>query len=995
MFRAHAEVLRSKKTARNRTRCNCIEPLESRQLLSLTIDVQLASGAKTAYVNEPGQVVKMDVFATVTGENGLADEKLQTVAGMLRSINLNGGSVNGSLVLQPAAPFDAKAEYTRADVDGDGDEDYKYFSFGGTDGVSASAADSLRCHIATAWFSVTSIRGAGQTAITITPRLSPKFIEDALPEGLGAVANGSPVQIVRGQPAQNAPGDLVTTTDVPRPAGTPVNAPLPYADVPVTVDLVLPSGGTIVYVEAPGQVVQAEIYATVRGENGIADEQFWMLCGAIQSANHSGGSARGELRFSAASVITAKPKGFFHTLAGDVDGDGDQDMSYIGIGTESLVAEGDVRPDELRIHVGTLYFTVTGTIASGETKLKYVPQFFAMVAIDSPSESMTMLAPGTEIDILLGDSRQNAPGDLLSVANVPVKAEWAGGTIRGDGWRATTDPPAEVPITVDLRLPSGGTTVFVNAVGQVVKAEMFATLRGHNGLVDERLWAVHGWLQSFNENGGSAQGEFRFGISSVLASCPGWFFKSDTRVIDFDGDTDIGMFSIGASEWLAGGQARPDELRIPLGTVYFTVTELGQSGKTKIRYGSQWPAWIAVDSQFGRWSSVAAGTEITVRVGSPVLNVPGDLVNMAGIPAGTVAAGGELRDTGSATGSTGGGSTGGGSTGGGSIGGDTGGNPGGTQLPLPDEPATPAPLHATLIPASATAGLSSLTIAVVYSSADLLEPTSIHTCNLRVTGPNGFSKVPTLISKPLPLPMNSQYAVYRFSAPGGTWDGADDGVYIVSMEEDQVRTVAGQTLPAERFGSFTLALSPPPPAPTLREPVLDGGTLSVYGNARDNFINIVHDTARRRIKVTVDELFKSFPASSVWRISVYAEAGNDIVSAATITLPMYINGGTGSDSVVAGSGNDNINGGSNNDTIRGGAGNDRISGGNGNDVLYGDLGNDNLFGDAGSDRLYGGSGSDYLYDRDGARDTLSGGTGTDKARADGNDRRSDIEALLA
>src|SRR3954453_211636 len=128
-------------------------------------------------------------------------------------------------------------------------------------------------------------------------------------------------------------------------------------------------------------------------------------------------------------------------------------------------------------------------------------------------------------------------------------------------------------------------------------------------------------------------------------------------------------------------------------------------------------------------------------------------------------------------------------------------------------------------------------------------------------------------------------------------------------------------------------------------------------------------------------------------------------------------GSGGNDQLFGNSGNDNFQGGDGNDLLEGGSGNDSESGGNGDDTLregsapngadslQGDSGNDTVDyslraapvnvaiddqpfdGDrrwderdnvrSGIDRVLGGAGSDVLIGRDGAADTLVGGTGDD------------------
>ena len=73
-------------------------------------------------------------------------------------------------------------------------------------------------------------------------------------------------------------------------------------------------------------------------------------------------------------------------------------------------------------------------------------------------------------------------------------------------------------------------------------------------------------------------------------------------------------------------------------------------------------------------------------------------------------------------------------------------------------------------------------------------------------------------------------------------------------------------------------------------------------------------------------------------------------------------------------------------------GNDVILGRGGNDTVYGGPGNDTVDGGAGNDVLRGGTGNDSFRARDGRRDGVEGGRGTDSAVADrGIDRFVSVE----
>ena len=80
--------------------------------------------------------------------------------------------------------------------------------------------------------------------------------------------------------------------------------------------------------------------------------------------------------------------------------------------------------------------------------------------------------------------------------------------------------------------------------------------------------------------------------------------------------------------------------------------------------------------------------------------------------------------------------------------------------------------------------------------------------------------------------------------------------------------------------------------------------------------------------------------------------------------------------------------------VRGGSGSDTLTGSSGANRLYGNAGNDVLTGGLGADILDGGTGNDTLYGKDAVRDTLLGGTGTDKARRDTIDSVASIESYF-
>ena len=116
--------------------------------------------------------------------------------------------------------------------------------------------------------------------------------------------------------------------------------------------------------------------------------------------------------------------------------------------------------------------------------------------------------------------------------------------------------------------------------------------------------------------------------------------------------------------------------------------------------------------------------------------------------------------------------------------------------------------------------------------------------------------------------------------------------------------------------------------------------------------------------------------SQIEAANLFGGAAANIISAATFTGAVTINGGGGADTLTGGLGSDVLNGDAGADSIRGGNGNDTINGGTDADKLFGESGNDSLLGEAGTDEIDGGSGNDKLT---GGKDTdtLKGGSGVD------------------
>lgn len=113
---------------------------------------------------------------------------------------------------------------------------------------------------------------------------------------------------------------------------------------------------------------------------------------------------------------------------------------------------------------------------------------------------------------------------------------------------------------------------------------------------------------------------------------------------------------------------------------------------------------------------------------------------------------------------------------------------------------------------------------------------------------------------------------------------------------------------------------------------------------------------------------------------IYGGDGDDLIYARHGYDTAY--GAEGNDTLLGEADGDVLFGGWGQDYLDGGRGGDHLLGEDSNDFLEGGPDNDILDGGAGTDTLYGGDGNDYLIGGRGIRDSMRGGMGNDKFRAD-------------
>jgi hypothetical protein len=236
--------------ARRVRRAVC-EALEERQLMALTITLRETGGASSAVVTQVGQVINLEVLATVTSANNIpSQDGVQDVDGNFESSAVDGHAVAGNLSAANISPFNAVGSSPGTDQaltsDGNIDVGSKFQSVvsdgstsidttgqfsarsgsptGLSDGMAVDNGTALQLEIATVTYTVTSLGEGGTTDINFIPtsQFVPNLPEAAdwieggvVYDNIDAPETGAPATFQAGTPfTVNDPSLIVAPTAV-------------------------------------------------------------------------------------------------------------------------------------------------------------------------------------------------------------------------------------------------------------------------------------------------------------------------------------------------------------------------------------------------------------------------------------------------------------------------------------------------------------------------------------------------------------------------------------------------------------------------------------------------------------------------------------------------------------------------------------------------------------------------------------------------------------
>ncbi len=127
--------------------------------------------------------------------------------------------------------------------------------------------------------------------------------------------------------------------------------------------------------------------------------------------------------------------------------------------------------------------------------------------------------------------------------------------------------------------------------------------------------------------------------------------------------------------------------------------------------------------------------------------------------------------------------------------------------PPTDTTAPTAALSATPL---TTEGTTQFDFTLTYSDDTAVDVTSLDSSDIRVTGPNGYNQIATLVSVNDTTNGTPRPAVYRITAPNSTWQDTDNGTYTVALRSNQVQDTSGNAATAANIGTFAVNIDSTP-----------------------------------------------------------------------------------------------------------------------------------------------------------------------------------------
>ncbi len=119
---------------------------------------------------------------------------------------------------------------------------------------------------------------------------------------------------------------------------------------------------------------------------------------------------------------------------------------------------------------------------------------------------------------------------------------------------------------------------------------------------------------------------------------------------------------------------------------------------------------------------------------------------------------------------------------------------------------TKPPVPELLVADLVSKGSPSHSCAVTFTDDTAVKLSTLDSTDIRISGPNGYSKLATFEGADLPSDGSPMTSTYSIPAPGDFWGPADNGTYEITLAADAVSDTLGYATPEKVLGTFKVEI---------------------------------------------------------------------------------------------------------------------------------------------------------------------------------------------
>jgi len=225
-----------------------LEALEERRMMSLTITLREAGGGSSAVVTTVGQVINLEILATITSADNMpSEDDIQDVDGNIESTPVDGQAVDGNLAAANLSPFDASGSApgtqqalvsgdSNIDVGGNDPDNTSGLFFARSDSPEPDSAGtvvggSVVYEIGTVAYTVTNLAKGGITDINFV------VVPSTLPDNAAWYEESQPLNNLTGTFVAGSPFTVSDPSLITGPTAVNETAPSVIRNTPTSINV--------------------------------------------------------------------------------------------------------------------------------------------------------------------------------------------------------------------------------------------------------------------------------------------------------------------------------------------------------------------------------------------------------------------------------------------------------------------------------------------------------------------------------------------------------------------------------------------------------------------------------------------------------------------------------------------------------------------------------------------------------------------------------------